>query len=214
MRGLSVCPMVTSRGLVLTFRLAYRLGLRLVAPLLVVSAAGAQTSPTVQQPADSSALAFFGVRAGARLEELEARLRPRGGRLRCDRAKADPHVSECRGELNDPRLGGPVDLWVSAIDSTSGIITLSGPVATDQLAYWRHDIERRYGKVDARAQGSQWMMQWVRRGRMLRLTWRIDKNRKQASVSLVDGSLLDRWGKARSQPPSRIRKLPSDSSRT
>jgi hypothetical protein len=43
------------------------------------------------------------------------------------------------------------------------------------------------------------MMQWVRRGRMLRLTWRAEKNSKTASVSLVDGRVLDAWGRSRAR---------------
>ena len=46
-------------------------------------------------------------------------------RLKCDRAKADRHVTECRAVLTDPELGGPVDLWISAIDSVAGVITIS-----------------------------------------------------------------------------------------
>lgn len=147
---------------------------------------------------DTAPLEFHGFRAGARLDELQALVRSLdGGRLKCDRAKADPHVTECRGVLTDPDLGGPVDLWVSAIDSVAGVITISGGVAADQLDRWRQTIERRYGRVDARVQGTQWMMQWVRRGRMLRLTWRIDGGEKLASVSLVDGRVLDAWGGGR-----------------
>jgi hypothetical protein len=99
--------------------------------------------------------------------------------------------------LTDAELGGPVDLWISAIDSVAGVITISGGVAADQLDRWRQTIERRYGRVDAQVQGSQSMMQWVRRGRMLRLTWRIDGGEKLASVSLVDGRVLDAWGGGR-----------------
>ena len=120
-----------------------------------------------------------------------------GGRLRCDRARADRRVTECRAVIDDPALGGPVNLWVSAIDSVAGVITLSGRVAADQLDRWRQSIEHRYGRVDAQVQGSQWMMQWVRRGRMLRLTWRIERGEKVASVSLVDGRVLDGWGGGR-----------------
>jgi hypothetical protein len=40
------------------------------------------------------------------------------------------------------------------------------------------------------------MMQWVRRGRMLRLTWKTDRGDRVASVSLVDGRVLDAWGRA------------------
>ena len=43
------------------------------------------------------------------------------------------------------------------------------------------------------------MMQWVRRGRMIRLTWRMEKGNRTASVSLIDGHVLDAWGRARSR---------------
>lgn len=147
---------------------------------------------------DSAALEFHGFRAGARLDELQSRLRELGvSRLKCDRSKVDPHVSECRASFRDEALGGRVQLWVSAIDSTAGVLTLSGKVAAMQLDQWRATVERSYGQVDSQVQGSQWMMQWVRRGRMLRLTWRIEGREKTASLSLVDGRVLDAWGKTR-----------------
>jgi len=148
----------------------------------------------VPAPGDPAPLEFHGFRAGARLDEIQTLVQSLdGGRLKCDQAKLDRHVTECRAVLTDPELGGPVDLWISAIDSVAGVITISGGVAGDQLDRWRRTIERRYGRVDAQVQGSQWMMQWVRRGRMLRLTWRIDGGEKVASVSLVDGGVLDAW---------------------
>jgi hypothetical protein len=90
-----------------------------------------------------------------------------------------------------------VPFWVSAIDSVAGVITLSAGVDAGTLDDWRRRIESRYGRVGAKAQGTQWMMQWVRRGRMLRLTWRTDRREKTASVSLVDGRVLDEWGRKR-----------------
>jgi len=148
--------------------------------------------------ADTSALQFFGVRAGARLDELNQLLqRLEAGKLRCDRSRVDRRVNECRAVLTDPDLGGPAQLWVSAIDSVAGVITISSPAAPDQLDRWRRSLERRYGRVGARVQGTQWMMQWVRQGRMLRLTWRVDRGEKVASVSLVDGRVLDGWGRSR-----------------
>ena len=83
------------------------------------------------------------------------------------------------------------------MDSVAGVITLSGTVAPNQLDHWRSGIQASYGQVDAQVQGSQWMMQWVRQGRMLRLTWRIEDGKKLASVSLVDGHVLDAWGRSR-----------------
>jgi hypothetical protein len=149
---------------------------------------------------DTTTLQFHGFRAGARLDEIDARVRRlEGGRLRCDRAKADRRVTECRGQFTDPELGGTAALWISAIDSVAGIITIRSGVDGDRLDRWRDGIVARYGKVGARAQGTQWMMQWVRRGRMLRLTWRQERGEKVASVSLVDGRVLDTWGRDRAR---------------
>jgi hypothetical protein len=147
-------------------------------------------------PQDTSALHFRGVRAGARLDELDALLRRLGGRLHCDRAKRDPKVSECRGTMSDSAAGS-IKVWVSAMDSAAGVITLSAAVDSSALGRWRRDLERRYGRVAVRTQGGQSMSQWVRHGRMLRLTWRTERGALTASVSLVDGRVLDAWGAER-----------------
>ena len=152
-------------------------------------------SATGSSAQDTSALQFRGFRAGARLDELAALLRREGGvRLRCDRARRDPRVSECRGTLRDSTGGPPLHLWVSAMDSVAGVITLSAAVDSSGLRRWRSDLERRYGSVPAKRQGHQTMLQWVRRGRMIRLTWRTERGELTASVSLVDGRVLDAWG--------------------
>jgi hypothetical protein len=161
-------------------------------PRTATSAAASSSAPQ-----DTSVLRFHGFRAGARLAELDARVRRGGGRLRCDRAVRDPRVSECRGTVTDSALGGPVNVWVSAIDSAAGVVALSAAVDAERLDGWRRTLEARYGGVPAKAQGSQRMMQWVRRGRMLRLTWRLEDGERTASVSLVDGRVLDAWGAER-----------------
>ncbi len=179
--------------------------LRAFAALLLL-AASVRPALAERMPSDTTPLEFHGFRAGATLAELQATLRTLGGgRLRCHRAKADRRVTECRASITDVELGERVNLWVSAIDSVAGVITLSSSVGAGQLDRWRQAIERRYGRVDATVQGSQWMMQWVRRGRMLRLTWRIERGEKVASVSLVDGRVLDAWGREKGQPASRTR---------
>src|SRR5689334_7774603 len=162
----------------------------------------ASSRPAAASTVDTTALEFRGFRAGATLDELDRVVRSAsGGRLGCKRAKADTHVMECRGTVNDPELGGTLKLWVSAMDSVAGVITLSSDVTAEQLDRWRQAIEQRYGTVDAQVKGTQRMMQWVRRGRMLRLTWRIANGQKTASVSLVDGPVLDTWGQHRAKPP-------------
>ena len=150
---------------------------------------------------DTSALRFHRYRAGARLDELAGVIRGHDGRLRCDRARRDRRVMECRGTVRDSALGVPVEVWVSAIDSVSGVLTLSAELDAKTLDRWRRRIEASYGRVTIRAQGSQRMMQWVRRGRMLRLTWRTERGKRTASVSLVDGRVLDRWGASKPASP-------------
>lgn len=173
-----------------------------VLSVALLALAPPRDAPAAPRPAtDTSALQFHGFEAGARLSEIDARLRRLGGgHLHCDRAKADHRVSECRAVITDADLGGTVNLWVSAIDSVAGVITLSSEVAGDRLDRWRRRIESRYGRVGATVRGNEWMMQWVRRGRMLRLTWRTDHGAKVASVSLVDGRVLDTWGRSRGRP--------------
>jgi hypothetical protein len=158
--------------------------------------------PAAATQTDTTALAFGGIRAGARLEELDHVVRSSAGtRLRCDRAKVDRHVMECRAVLENPELGGSLKLWVSVMDSVAGVITLSSDVTADQLGRWRESLEDRYGRVEPQVQGTQSMLQWVRHGRMLRLTWRMEHGRRTASVSLVDGPVLDAWGRSRARSP-------------
>lgn len=174
-------------------------------------------SGAAQTTGRAGRLEFLGFRPGARLEELNLQLRSLGGKpLRCKRSRADARVSECRALLRDREGRRQVDVWVSAVDSLAGVMTLSGIVDSSQLEKWRQTLQERYGRVAARVQGSQRMLQWVRRGRMIRLTWRLEGSEKVASVSLVDGHVLDNWGRASSaatsgaaaspvQPQSRIK---------
>jgi hypothetical protein len=172
-----------------------------LASVLFLLVAGRAT--VAQAQPDTTALQFLGFRAGARLDELNAQLRRMGGGpLRCRRSRLDHRVMECRAALREPELRGAVELWISAIDSAAGVITLSGMVEPDQLQRWQQGLETRYGRVGLKVQGSQRMLQWVRRGRMLRLTWRLEGSGKVASVSLVDGKVLDDWGKARGPSPA------------
>ncbi len=168
--------------------------------LALLLLAAAPPAGAALPPADTTALQFHGFRAGARLDEIAALVRGlAGGSLRCEQATADRHVTECRGRFTAAELGGAVAIWISAIDSVAGVITLRSDLDAARFEQWRERIVSRYGRVGARAQGSQWMMQWVRRGRMLRLTWRTERQAREASVSLVDGRVLDAWGRRRAR---------------
>jgi len=154
--------------------------------VLLLAVAPAAASAQRDSPSPPP-LEFLGFVAGAPLDQVANQVRELGGeRLHCDRARADKSVSECRATLADPYSGRPISLWLSAMDGHTGVLTLSGPMASDQLGSWLSDLSRTYG-----------MMQWVRRGRMLRLTWRTDHGTRTASVSRVDGRVLDDWGRRR-----------------
>jgi hypothetical protein len=178
----------------------------MVIPVRLLALAGVLLLPAGRATAvlaqPDTTLEFLGFRAGARLDELSKQAGRLGGPLRCRRSRIDPRVMECRAALREPDLGSLVELWISAVDSAAGVITLSGTVLPDQLDAWRRALQVRYGQVAPRVQGTQSMLQWVRRGRMLRLTWRLEASGKVASVSLVDGRVLDDWGRARGSSPA------------
>jgi hypothetical protein len=143
---------------------------------------------------DTTPLSFLGVPAGSSLGQLSARLRTLGGGpLRCVRSRKDRSVEECRASFRLAAGSPAIDLWLSAIDSLAGVITFQQSGST-QLDRWRADLEQQYGMVPVQNQGAQRMKQWVRRGRMIRLTWRRESQGTTVSVSLVDGRVLDQWG--------------------
>jgi hypothetical protein len=172
---------------------------RLVAllPLLLVAPA-----PLPAQTPQLPPLSFLGFEAGASLAAVGSQVAVLGGRrLRCRHAIRDRSVIECRTTVVDPASRRVVDLWLSAMDSSAGVLTLSSPLSGVELDTWRGGLEAAFGTVNANVQGPQWMLQWVRSGRMLRLTWRIERGEKVASVSLVDGWVLDGWGRRREAEP-------------
>ena len=148
-------------------------------------------------------LRFFGLRAGDPLETTEEKVAYLfGAPLECRHATADIRVAECRTTFPDPITGRPVELWLSAIDSLVAVLTVSGPVTSVQLQAWRSSLESAYGDAPMADQGTQHSLQWIRHRQMLRLTWRVVDDTTTASVSIVDGPVLDGWGRRRSPSPS------------
>jgi hypothetical protein len=175
--------------------------------LLLIASAPAQAQSRPLPP-----LSFLGFEAGAHLNAVGEQVHALGGKgLHCRRATRDRSVQECRATVVDPGSRRMVDLWLSAMDSSAGILTLSSPLSGVELDAWRDSLVRAFGIVDANVQGPQWALQWVRAGRMLRLTWRIENGAKQASVSLVDGRVLDGWGRRRDDRLAQPRRVGADS---
>ncbi|MDQ2669080.1 MAG: hypothetical protein M3Y31_00470 [Gemmatimonadota bacterium] len=177
--------------------------------LLVPGVGAAQSYPVIP-------LSFHDFRPGMTVAEVSTLASRLGGSFSCKPSTRDRRVQECRGRAAGPELGGPVTLWGSAMDGVLGVLTLSGDVAPDQLDAWRDYLEAHHGEVDAKVQGPQWMLQWVRRGTMVRLTWRITRGERHASISLVHGPTLDNWGTAQRQAalpasPTTAQPHPADS---
>lgn len=155
-----------------------------LASLCAAASAGAQ----------DAGLSFYGFRAGVSLASTDAQVRLLlGAGLSCQRSTADSRLQECRATVADPVADTPVSLWLAAIDSLTGVVTVSATLPTADFVRWRDEIEAVYGPRPATVQGSQGMAQWILGTQMLRLTWRAGAGRIETSVSLVDGPVLDGW---------------------
>lgn len=154
--------------------------------------AQAQAPPAL--PADTASLEFLGFSAGMPLAALQDHAIQGGrGTLTCQRSAQDPRLGECRGGLPELDAGRSVDLWASIIDGGGAVVTLSGRLTAPRFDRWRTLLEGRYGTTVERHQGPMTVLQWVRHRQMLRLSWRSKGRDFEASVSLVDGALLDDW---------------------
>jgi hypothetical protein len=132
------------------------------------------------------------------LAGIRRQVRATGGpALICRRSRADTLVVDCRGRVPAHDGMPALDLWLSAMDGRAGILALAGQVDSTGLTHWRRSLSAQYGTVRTSVQGSQRMMQWVRRGTMIRLTWRAEGARPLLSLSFVDGHILDGWGRER-----------------
>jgi hypothetical protein len=92
-------------------------------------------------PSADSVLEFRGISAGASLESIAGVLQYLGGGpLRCSPSTVDPSLNECRAIYRDRASGKPVELWMAAIDSLSGILTLKMDASAAQIESWRQEL--------------------------------------------------------------------------
>lgn len=136
----------------------------------------------------SSQIDFLGFRPGSSRAEAEAHLAAAGGSWRCA-ASRDPRITDCRGTM--PSEAGILSLIASFVDGRLAIMLLAGPVDRKVLAVWREGLQTTYGSVTPRTDHGQETWQWIRQRQMLRLTTRREAGTQVASVSLIDGPLLD-----------------------
>lgn len=123
--------------------------------------------------------------------------------LHCTASRSDPRIRECRASLPNADADRTVDLWLSMVGDTASVLTLSASLTSPRLDRWREFLEAQFGAPAPRTRGPMTMLQWISDRRMLRLTWRSRGRGFEASVSLVDGEVLDAWGNPRTEPPPR-----------
>lgn len=147
----------------------------------LVSLAGAQPAP--------HPLEFLGIRAGVSRAASEAILREAGATLQCQPTR-EPRLTACTASLT--AAGGPaLTVTLSLVDDRVGIALLAGPASPDRIARWYEALTASYGEAPVRRRGAQESFQWIQHRQMLRLTVRREGGGLVASVSLIDGPLLD-----------------------
>ena len=144
-----------------------------------------------QEPID-----FLGFRPGGSRAATEQAVRRARGEWSCRGSTVDPRFTECLGRIAPPGEP-PLTLTASLIHDTVAVLLLSGPVAERDLQRWRNALDERIGPATVRRSQGQTVWQWVRARRMVRITTHAGGGTLMASVSLVDGPLLDGLGEPR-----------------
>lgn len=152
------------------------------------------------QSAAAGPLEFLGFRPGASRAELEDGLAAVRGAWRCSASRVDRRFTECRGTLEDPG-GGTIAITASLVRDSAAILLLRATTDSTGASHLARDLSARFGRVSPRMdRGGQMTWQWVRQGRMLRLSTRPESGAITASLSLVDGRILDGLGSIPRRP--------------
>lgn len=109
--------------------------------------------------------------------------------LRCQPTR-EPRLQACSAAATLPG-GDPATLTVHLVDNQVGIVLIAARLSAERIADWHDELSRAYGDVVPERRPGQESFQWIRNGQMLRLTVRREPGGLMASISLVDGPLLD-----------------------
>jgi hypothetical protein len=153
---------------------------------------GGMMAATLASPlhaqATATPLTFQDLRAAMSRAAADGVLARLGTRLSC-RPTPEPRLQLCTA----PAVLGTarVTVTITLVDGRVGIALIAGQLPAEQIATWHADLSNRYGAVEPSRRPGQESFQWIRAGQMLRLTVRRETGGLVASVSLVDGALLD-----------------------
>lgn len=137
------------------------------------------------------ALQLMGLEPGIEQRELKERVAKLGGSLNCRNSARDSRFAECTAGLTKTPDGRPWQLLASLIQDSAAVILVSVGSSAPEVARLREALAEELGRPNLRRQADQEAYEWVRAGRMMRLTARSEAGRVTMSVSLVEGSLLD-----------------------
>lgn len=155
--------------------------------LLLVATGGAVSPGAAQAP--TGPLEFFGLRPGMSGTEATRVLAEREATLRCH-STAEARIQSCSAQLLDPDAGW-LAVTLSLVDGDLAIGLVAATLTPVQTARWYEWLTSRYGTTEVYRRPGLESFQWIRAGQMLRLTVRRESGGLMASVSLVDGALLD-----------------------
>lgn len=153
---------------------------------VLLLAAGAVLPARAQAP---PALGFHGLAPGMPRAALAEAVRGHGGTLRC-RTTPEPRLEACSAALRLP-AGEAATLTASLVDGHLGVALVAARLEPAEVGRWHADLVDRFGDVPVERRAGQERFQWIRDRRMLRLTVRREGGGLTASVSVVDGRLLD-----------------------
>ena len=161
-------------------------------PTIAVAFALALAVPTasVAGQAKATGLEMLGLAPGLTQSDLQGRVAKLGSKLSCRASTVDKRFSECTAVV--VREGHTWELLASVVDGTSAVLLLKTAISAKDLEAMKDGLAEKLGRPNYRKRGNQLSYEWVRSGRMMRLTSRSEKGAAiQLSVSLVEGSVLD-----------------------
>lgn len=155
---------------------------------LLLGLTGTIVSPL---PLVQPSFGLLGLAPGLVQSDLQDRVAKLGGRLACRTSSVDRRFAECSAILTNAPDGRRWDLLASMVDGTGAVILLKASVETADVASMKQELTNELGRPNYRKQGEQQSFEWIRSGRMMRLTSRPERGKTVVSVSLVEGSVLD-----------------------
>ncbi|MCL4866461.1 MAG: hypothetical protein KJZ47_11235 [Gemmatimonadales bacterium] len=154
--------------------------------LLALVAGG--TSPLPAQ-APGATLGFQGLRPAMSRTAIDSVLAGHRAQLRCQPTR-EPRLQACSAEATFAG-GDRTTVTVHLVDNRVGIALIAARLPAERIADWHDELTRAYGDAPPERRPGQESFQWIRNGQMLRLTVRREAGGLVASVSLIDGPLLD-----------------------